>query len=280
MNDNDLRTPQPSCVGVCQVNTSIFVPFTRLWACDDFLKMFNKIDLDCLETEVIFFNDTHDLVLQDKLQKYVRIHKRLFGDMRLEMSGMTKLGESGDLNHANKRRGRIIQMRYRAQELISDTQYLFCLEDDTFVPPTAFRRLRSLLDAESSTTLVSGVECGRWAYKHIGAWHIDPLDNPQKISSLPYQLHGTSYADGTGMFCYMTYTDLYKRAQFRNEAEPLGPDVCYGLDLRRKGYTIVVDWETPCEHKSIFGNRLAKDASEVVTYHKQGDAWSAELARI
>ncbi len=259
---------------ISKCETSIFVPFTRPRIVDDFLAMFEKIDIDWATTEIIFYNDTDSEELRDKLAGFAKSHE--FCRLSLPMSHQPSLDELGDQNHANRRRERVIAMRHKAQEFIGDTKYLFCLEDDTFVPPQAFKRLRALLDADPQVGLASGVEAGRWAYKHIGAWHMEPVDEPQRVSSLPYQEEGITEAEGTGMYCYVTYTDLYKEATFRNEAEPLGPDVLYGLDLRRKGHKVLVDWSVACEHRSVNGSLMPKDATEVVAYCKRDGAWVLE----
>lgn len=263
---------------------SIFIPFTRdIMRVGPFIMMLQTLEIDFPPlTEMVFYNDTDDQQVQDYLIDYLKGTWR--GPAKIYMSGLPRLDEAGDQTHANRRRDRIVEMRTKAKEMIGNSAFLFLLEDDTFVSTDSLMKIKDNLLAEHDLALVSGVETGRWAYKHIGAWNCD-RDRDGEIESVKSLRYGPKMAevdylqhcDGTGMYCMVTYTDLYKAATFRNEAMPLGPDMNYGFDLRKQGYRVAVNWGVECEHQSIFGTFLPEDSTDVVAYQKRDGVWSLNL---
>jgi hypothetical protein len=255
------------------IETTVFVPFTRAYMAADFLIMFGQIDLgDCRKVELIFYNDTNDIELQRILEGWLRQYAGQFGAAKLYMSWNQPLPEFGSQELIELRRDRIITMRKKSQELVGNSKYFFSVEDDTFVNPDAFTRLKRHLDSYPDVLQASGVEVGRWADHCIGAWQITPLNNPRTVESVPYKESGLQEVDGTGMYCYVTYTNMHKIADFHREADCLGPDVCYGLDLRRQDYKVLLDWSVQCEHRSPQWNLVPKDAI-TIRFDRHEDVW-------
>lgn len=259
------------------LDLSIFVPFTRLWLVDEFLDNFDKIDnvVSPSNTELVFFNDTDSIELDEKLLAYFEKRKDKFGGMTLYTSGKPLLDELGDNNHIKKRRQRIVDMKNKSRELIGDSYYIFCLEDDTFVEPHAIGRLMRL--CRGNVGLASGVEMSRWGYKIIGAWEIEPIEDPTKVTSVPFKETGLQNVDSTGWYCYITKTRLYKEATYHFDAECLGPDVCYGWDLRKQGWEVLINWDNKCYHKSHWGDFYPSKDAKVVTYTKTNEVWTNTL---
>lgn len=248
---------------------SLFVPFTRLWAVDRFLLNLTYLEMDWKRTEVIFYNDTRDYELQQRLEDWGNKFKPIVAGAYVYMSEQPALGEH-DL--IGTRRNRILKMKQQSTELIGNSQYVFCLEDDTICPPDAFTRLQKPFQ-DKNTGLVSGVQVGRWKYRIIGAWDITPLHNPTTVQTVPYGGTGLQAVSGTGWYCYLTQTELYKSADYRSEAECLGLDVCYGLDLARQGRGVYIDWNVPCAHITQSETLFPDSTTTMATWVKAENGW-------
>ncbi len=258
---------------------NVVVPFTRLWVVDSFLAMFDQIDFGSpKEVNVLFYNDTDDRELTTRLVAWAKANEVKFGRTRVFTSGLPKLDEWGSYEHIVKRRERIIAMRKTCAELLLDyVEYSFFLEDDTFVDRDAFQRLFSSIKDNPEVGLVSGVEANRHAFPCLGLWHIEPLEDPQVVKTAQYRTGGIQELDGTGMYCFITRTALYKAADFRYESECLGPDNCFGWDLRKQGLKVLVDWRVICAHKTELGDPLypGPDAQQIV-WRKEGEDWAVQ----
>lgn len=251
---------------------SVVVPFSRPWATTQFLEMFDHITLPRKQTELVFYADCDSRLLIAKLREYLRRNQNDFNGVALYVSGnSTPAGVVDELN-IDLRRRRIVTMRETSKQLISDSIYVFGLEDDTSVPPGALMRLYA--HSRLGIGYVGGVQAGRHGIKIIGAWKFNNIANPTQVSSIPYKKpQGVEEVDGAGFYCYITPTGLYKAATYHFDAEYLGPDVCYVWDLRKKGYKALVDRAIVCEHKTIYNTTLVPDKKCVVaTWAKQADA--------
>lgn len=253
---------------------SLFVPFVRYWCVQRFLVSLLTMDLPRQSMEIVFFNDTRDVLLQQILHNWLLQHGQDFNGATLYQSGR-EIPNEFDIAY---RRTRICVMKEKSKELIANSKYIFGLEDDTIAPPNAFTRLLEHITANSSCAVVSGVEVGRHTIPFIGVWTIEPLEDPIKISSVPYMSKGTQEVDGCGWYCYITPTDLYKQAHYRYEAECLGPDVVYAWDQRRAGYKVLVDWNVLCNHMMENGKWLipSNNTAQIV-WDKYNNDWILEL---
>jgi hypothetical protein len=259
--------------------TSVFIPFTREWAVRDFLKMLGDIEFGVRSSvELVFYNDTADPELQNVLSKWLIENCGEFAGAKLYQSNNQRLPEVGDVHLATMRRERIVEMKKKSKELIGDSFFVFCLEDDTFVAPDAYMRLYSHMK-NTKVGIASGVEMGRWAYPMIGAWNITPLNDPIKVETVPYRTGGVQRVTSPGWYCYMTKTNLYKKADYRFEAECLGPDVCYGWDVSKLGQEALIDWDVKCDHRQPDGSSIwPGDGARVLTYERDAvGAWAVNF---
>lgn len=257
---------------------TVFVPFTRLWLVDEWLKHFETLQLPKQSTELVFYNDTDIQELRDKLYLWLDLHADDFNGAVLYSSMNPLLPELGDGDLTRQRRDRIVAMKKDGCQYIGDSVYTFCLEDDTFAPPNAFVGLLNIVASDNEVALASGIEMGRWAIPIIGAWKVHPLEDPQVVSTVPYKEWGTQEVDGCGWYCLITYTSLYKRANYRYEAECLGPDVMYALDLRRNGYKVIADWTIVCEHRDTYGSFIPTlDNTKSAKWNKVNGTWIMEV---
>lgn len=250
---------------------TLFVPFTRLWFVDRFLLNLERMELPWEAVDVLFYNDTNNAELQSKLLSWLERFKPILNGARIYQSGNPPLGEF-DVMQA--RRDRIVRVKQHSAKLIGNSKYVFCLEDDTIAPTDALERLEHYFLADPLTAVASGVQVGRWAYRIIGAWEISPLLDPTNVRTVAYQGTGAQEVDGTGWFCYLTTTQLYKATKYRYEAECLGPDVCYGWDLKKNGYKVFLDWDVSCAHVAIDQTFYPDNSVGVAEWRKTDGIWT------
>jgi hypothetical protein len=220
-------------------------------------------------SELILFVDTDDARVINMVSEYTDDCKF---DVKVCISGNPAPSEV----RISQRRDRIVANHEKIKEGISG-EYVFGLEDDTIFPPDTLERLYKVIQRED-VGFIQGVQVGRWGVRMIGAWRVNNIEDPTKIITYPYvkvdkvgeYLEGI---DAGGFYCFMTKASLYKEANFRHEAECLGPDVLFGLDLRRKGYKCLINWSLVCGHNVKNDILYPDEKVRQVEYNKFSDKW-------
>lgn len=248
---------------------NVFVPFTRKWALTKFFEHLDNLDLPLSTTNFVFYNDTDNKEITDVLVEYLT-NRSYYINGGLVYQSNSKPADEYDIT---KRRESIIDMREESKTLLNDDAPItFCLEDDTLPPHDAFDVL--LKQAQDGYDLVSGIQVGRHAKQMIGAWRVTPVKKPTRVESIPYQAGGVVDVDGAGMYCYITTTSLYKAATYHSETECLGPDVCFGLDLRRQGLRVGANFDIICGHNTkLEGVLIPNEATCTVVWRKILGKW-------
>lgn len=149
----------------------------------------------------------------------------------------------------SERRWHIVSIHNQIRELMGDCDWVFSIEDDGILPETALERLIAVSEAHKDAGMITGVEIGRWGTLYVGAWHVDDISEPKKITSLENKTNDPiiEEIDGCGLYCALIRADVYKEHQF-DARNGLGPDVNLGLFLRQKGYTNYIDWAIHITH--------------------------------
>lgn len=178
-----------------------------------------------------------------------------------------------------ERRWHIVNIHNQFKELIGDCDWVFSVEDDGILPPDALEKLVNRVD--NATGMVTGVELGRWGIPYVGAWRVDDVFNPQKVTSVENKTDTNELEeiDGCGLYCALIRADLYKEHIF-DTRNGLGPDVNLGLFLRQKGYKNYIDWSIHLTHLTNLGGQEkeihATDQSRVVSLMLlSGSTWHA-----
>lgn len=70
---------------------------------------------------------------------------------------------------------------------------------------------------------------------------------------------GIEMIDAGGFYCYLTKFESFMKHEFEPYLQVLGPDVNYGLALRKTGSTNYVDWSIKCEHYDQKGQLVKKN---------------------
>ena len=173
-----------------------------------------------------------------------------------------------------KRRKHIAALHNQAGHLIGDdVDWIFSVEDDTTFGRKALDRLLSVVVNYPSIGFVEGVELGRWGVPYVGAWRADDIYSTTTIKSVE-KGKGVEKIDAGGLYCALIRADLYKNHQF-NSDNGLGPDVNFGMELRRTGYDNYIHWDVPCKHyNNVMGKEVVitpTDDTKVVTLTKKSD---------
>lgn len=248
---------------------SIFIPFTRDWIAPAFLQRLSELDLPREKCELVFYNDTNNMFLQGTLYRYLQSVKDQYNGCTIFCSQNKPPTETD----ANARRALILAMKKKSVDLIADSKYVFCLEDDTLpVNTNVFSEMHDIAQ-KSSTGFVSAVERGRWGFGIIGGWQMDDVHEPTMVNTIPYRESGIEEIQGGGWYCYITPTHLYKSIKYRFGAECFGPDVCYVQDVCRAGYKAYIDWNQPCEHHILNSKLLPGRECMVVYWKRVRDEW-------
>ena len=184
------------------------------------------------------------------------------------------------------RRRRIAKIHNQAKELVpKGAKWVFSVEDDTVIPKNALIEMLSFASPKKSLGQITGVELGRWGVPYVGAWAINDVYSPTKVTSIP---NVTGYPnaieniDACGLYCSLIRAELYKNHVF-TESNGLGPDINLGIELRQKGYENFIHWGIRCAHLTTDNNATeqAIDANErasIVLLTKSSDTtWSQRI---
>lgn len=170
-----------------------------------------------------------------------------------------------DMAHRRKRIGDIHNF---AREYVKNTEYIFGIEDDTTFGPGTLDKLQQDYRQFPFAGMIQGCQVGRWGIPYYGAWKVNNVYNPTEIQSLE-RGKGIEACDAGGFFCFITRAEYY----FAVEHQPfdnggLGPDVNYGVELRKQGLMNYTDWDVPCDHHTKDGVIKASEGTYQVKLFK------------
>lgn len=248
-----------------QPEIAIVIFITRHWAQKDLFYCLERLDIDPHHTQTIFYIDTNDpQINKEHMKDFINseiIETRRNGPSEMRIAW---------------RRDRIIENHENVKKYIKpEVQYVVGFEDDTLFDRDAVQRMLTLIQ-RPKVGFVEGVQVGRWSHKYVGAWKVDDLENPTKIESL-MPGEGIEEIDAGGWYCFMTKAELFKNIKRRWHDECFGPDVCYGLDVKKQGYKNLIDWGLICGHND-YGKILLPDSETTkVQFNKKGTLWQLSV---
>jgi hypothetical protein len=221
---------------------TIFTAFTRFWAVDQWLSDLASMKHEPSLTNLCFIVDVDEPRIEIKLAKYAYENNY--------RSFKCILNEDNNPNEVRiaQRRVRIAEVKNQSKELIANTDgdYVLSLEDDTVF--TNLDVMQLLAPYKNPLNgFVEGVQCGRWGIKMIGAWRADDVNNMTKIETL-LPSKGLELIDAGGFYGYVTRKHLYLMEGYFADDNPYGPDVHFGLALRRKGWICAINWDVVFGH--------------------------------
>lgn len=248
---------------------TIIIPITREWALEDLFSCLDGLDIERSETELILYLDTDNPKIKSKCSKYIE-------NANWSHSMIAESGKPGPTEvRIAWRRDRIVENHEAIKKLIDPkSEYVIGFEDDTLFPADCAKKLLEHIK-RPEVGFVEGVQVGRWSYKYIGAWKVDCLLNTHSIESVMPK-DGVEEIDAGGFYCFMTKAELYKKVKITWHDECFGPDVCYGLALKKLGYKNYIDWSIICGHND-HGKILIPDSDVVKLKYNKTDKWRLEV---
>lgn len=254
----------------------IVVPLTRKWAVEMIAKQFAAMNrFTDINIEMLVFIDNADIsesFVTDKFEKYEVPFAYRFDNSKRQAPHEIRI---------YYRRDRIVEMLGMVQESIRGMKrqfdMLFMVEDDTKIQADALQRLLSdykeLTDQNVKVGIIEGVQVGRHGIRMIGAWRTDDVHNPTKMATIPFNTSSFfEKIDGGGLYCYIVPMQLFLDHRFYWHDECFAPDVTFGIELRKKGYTNIIDWTVVTGHADQSGNVLYPNENcTVAAYEKQPD---------
>lgn len=246
--------------------TTIILPVSR----PNYLRaIFARLELlDCdradtnllvvVDGDIQLFQTARDLTVESKFYEKLCVYRR---------KGSPNVGS------VRLRRQRIADIHNELKANLGKADFLFLIEDDTLFPTNALRRLLDKAQSSRNVGIVSGVELGRWGYLHIGAWVLDDVYEPTCMKTIKVET-GLDKVDATGLYCCVVRVEHYLKHTFAPFNEAIGPDVGFGVALRREGLQNYVDFDIKCTHMTIKENITVEQSKiVVVALEKIGDKW-------
>lgn len=99
---------------------------------------------------------------------------------------------------------------------------------------------------------VSGREIGRHGLYCLGAWNV--ADDRKSFESLDYKEDKLVNVDATGFYCLLSQPKVWLSGECSWNGEGWGPDVNFGLSLKKQGYKIYVDPKIAVGHEVTHRN--------------------------
>lgn len=262
------------------MKTLIVLPLTRKWAIEMQAKQLAALDRSMVDAELLVFVDNNDInssVIIDKFEKH---------EMTMPYKIKHTKRPAPHEIRINYRRDRIRDMLTMAQDYIkehyADKEMLFMVEDDTQIEPDTLTKLlidyQQLTEQKIKVGFIEGAQVGRHGIRMIGAWRTDDLENPTLMTTIPFnETELFEKIDGGGLYCFITPMELFLQHTFYWHDECFSVDVTYGLELRKKGYTNIIDWSVVAGHVDQNGNVLVPNTNcSVAEYRKEGDRWKLQ----
>jgi len=251
---------------------TVFVPLTREWALDRFLPSLDNLEMPWLGTEVYFYIDTDNQNIINRATAFLEERKDKFNGSKILISG----NPAPTNTRISIQRNRIIEMKERSKKDIKGS-YVFGIEDDTLVPPNAFRKMYDDFQLDYNVGYIEGVQVGRHGIKMAGVWKVDDLRNPTIQKTLePPKYESLEPITGGGFYCYLTLAYLYQNIKYRFFAECFGPDVCYVMDVLKEGYKAYVNWTIKTIHITPKQDLLVDGKIVSVVWKKDKNGWQLQ----
>lgn len=268
---DDVRTDNSIVKSVLMV-----VPLSRKWAVELQAKQISQMNrFTDIDVELLIWVDNKEInndFIVDKFEKY-----EIPFAYQVRNTGSPEPHEIRLFHRRDRIRDSLTRLQQHIRERNRTYDMLFMVEDDTIIQQDTLQRL--LLDWKELTAqnmkvgLIEGVQVGRHGIRMIGAWRTDDVVNPTKIATLPFNKSSFfEKIDGGGLYCFTTPMELFLQHIFYWNGECFSVDVTYGIELRKKGYTNIIDWTCITGHTDQNGNVLyPNDNVTVAAYEKQSD---------
>jgi len=263
---------------------TMVLAFSRVWCVRPFFRMFEALEFDRSQCHLLIYNNTNDAFLDKALQKYAKryqqMHRSRTGSHKLHprfasvrhFKSFRKYGGLvfGQKLDFDKSKLPAIWDMYKDITSMITTKKFFMLEDDTLAPPHAVERIFRRLERSKKIGLVSGVETTRSPRitdkVRLGTYKLlwDGNMMRERVSMDP-KLTGFQECDACGVYCFAAKTKAWRKAweiwtsefETHKTTEPSwAPDVLCTNAVKKAGYKIFADFDTPCLHMQTMGDKI------------------------
>jgi glycosyltransferase involved in cell wall biosynthesis len=210
------------------------------------IKYLDRI-IDCLMSQTVEI-DSLIVVFDGSDGDFIQVRNKI-QELYIENRICVKSLNRRNADTIAERRWHIVNIHNQIRELIGSADWVFSVEDDGILPDNALEELIKVVEAHDDVGMVTGVELGRWGLPYVGAWHVDNVEQPRRITSLENRVGEdlVEPIDGCGLYCALIRAEFYKKHTF-DTRNGLGPDVNLGLYLRQHGLQNYINWNIPVTH--------------------------------
>lgn len=190
-------------------------------------------------------------------------------------------------NHGSvrARRKRIAEIHNEFKQYVKNCDFVFSLEDDTLFPLNTLTRLLEDFVSKPYAGFITGLELGRWGWTSIGAYKVNDVYEPTTITSIAdleytnelFMENPLVQIDAGGFYGCLIKQEHYINHEFQPFEDALGPDVEFGLALRRAGLLNYADFTIKYIHLTKAGNiEFSKMPVVQVKLSKFDGKWSTQ----
>jgi len=261
--------------------------FSRVNMVNPWLIALYKMKLPREKIHLLLYNNTDNITLHNVLTQEIPYLKTLFRSVTYFRSnrtgGKTIIGQDND--NFNKSKLKPIWEMWNDIKDMIETSVFMLIEDDTIAPPYAFERLFYDLFTLKKAGFVTGIETGRsmfsWMPTRLGVHRLVRKGNKiiKRISLNPNS-KGIHEIDCSGVYCFITYTDIYRKA-FKGMDKYIKSVPFFGMDniltnnIQKLGYKLYADFSVWCDHlQQSAGKLFAFNRKQAV---QMADIWIPEF---
>ena len=261
---------------------AIFLPISRKWRINKMLEQIVELEVpEDTTVEIVILLDNISISKESIIAKLKKL-----GNTKEILEVYNTFNQGTAEGNVARRRQRIAEVFNKAKKFIPDsTDLVFGIEDDTDISKDALVTLVGNYNHISKAYpvgIISGVQVGRWGFRMIGAWMFDNIENPTTAETMPFKSSDDQYpvmqnVDAVGFYCFIVPAHLFKEIEFR--AGDFGPDVYFGLDVRRQGFQNFVNWNVIAGHATKRAVLVPQPDCVVVKYELHNKKWIRTLPK-
>ena len=195
--------------------------------------------------------DTKDQSLIDYVQRWQHKQESSWFATEMKITWKSPLYPDKDPRSYMARWERIIENMKAIRTHLTFSEILFMVEDDTIIPPDAFKKLYKQINSDKSIGCIEGVEALRDVSGGCcGAWKMI-VANDRIITKIGLKANktGITNIDAGGYYCWAVRMEALKQIKFRASVNGYaGPDIWTWYDIKRNGWKTLIDWSIWCNH--------------------------------
>lgn len=247
--------------------TTIILLLSRKFLIKELAEYLEQNDCDRTQTNL--------LVMVDGEGKLYNLAQKYFGKQNYNIVKIHWVKDHHEVNRSRVyRRRRIVELHNYAKEQLPECEFVLLIEDDGIPPKDGFKTLLKRFKEKSDVGFIEGLQLGRWQSRYIGAWKVDNPFHLTEIKSIEYKPNKLIEIDAGGFYFMLTKTEYYLWHKHFTNAN-YGPDIVYGLQLRKRNLKNYIDTSVEIPHYTENGEvfSIKYDTPRVICLRKERGAW-------